>query len=347
MGKIPSRVFDRVIAPRLGAKRSDILVGPRHGVDVGIAHLGNGQILACSTDPFFVAPELGWERAAWLAVQIVASDVATSGLRPRWFAVNLNLPLDMADEALEAVWEATSRACEEIGMAIITGHTGRYEGCSFPMLGAATAMSLGREDAYVTPAMAQVGDAVLVTKGPAVEATGMFGAAFPAILAARLGEATARAAEDLFRRISVVTDALVAAEVGVRAAGVTSMHDATERGIWGAIFELADASGVGLTVSEDAIPLRPEVQAVCEHFGMDPFIASSEGTLLLTCRRHAVRPVVERLAAAGIDAYLAGEVTPASRGVRRVRGGRETPAARPADDPFWPAYARTLQEAQA
>lgn len=343
IGKIGRDVFRHTIFPRLGAARGDVLVGPRHGVDVGILELGGGQVLALSTDPLFVVPEYGWERAGWLAVQIVLSDVATSGLAPTHITVDLNLPGSMSDGDLSALWEAVHAACQDTGVAVVAGHTGRYDDCAFPMVGAATGLAFGASDAFVTPAMARPGDAVLITKGPAIESTALLGVAAPRALEAALGQETAGAAANLFFSLSVVQDAAIAAAVGVRDNGVTAMHDATERGILGGLVEIAEASGCGLVVDIDAMPPSPEVEAVCSYFEMDPYVASSEGTLLLTCGPAHAGRVLRVLADAGVPAFRVGEMVPLSQGLSMVRDGHRVSLEAPVTDPFWPAYVRALE----
>ena len=83
LGKISPEVFAELIYPRLGAPSPDILVGPQSGVDVGIVRLG-GQAVALTTDPVFLVPQYGWERAAWFAIHILLSDAVTSGLPPKY-----------------------------------------------------------------------------------------------------------------------------------------------------------------------------------------------------------------------------------------------------------------------
>ena len=168
-------------------------MGPQHGVDVGVVQVADGVAMALTTDPVFVVPAYGWERAAWFAVHILASDAATSGLPLRWMAVDLNLPPEISDDDLTALWDAFSRACEDLGIAVVTGHTARYDGCAWPMVGGATCMALGRADAYVTPTMARPGDRVVVTKGAAIEATALFAATFPDRLRGRRGRRGRRA----------------------------------------------------------------------------------------------------------------------------------------------------------
>jgi hydrogenase maturation factor len=342
-GKIPADAFRRIIRPHLGARSPSVLVGPENGVDAGIVDLGDGRVMALTTDPFFVMPQFGWQRAAWFAIHIVASDICTSGLPPAYLTIDLNLPPEMPESDLEALWSAVDDTCKDLEIAVVTGHTGRYEGCAYPMLGGATIIAIGPREQYVTPAMIRPGDALLLTKGAAVETAGMFGAAFPEQLKDALGLELAREADALFDQMSVVRDALAAVRAGVRDGGVTALHDATERGIWGGVVELAEASGCGLVVDRDAIPLPPAAAAVCTLFDIDPYTTSSEGTLLITCRPHRAAAVLDSLAAEGITAARVGEVTPAGEGVRVVCAGQENALAAPETDPFWPAFAAALE----
>ena len=341
-GKISPEVFARVIRPRLGRARAEVRVGPRHGVDVGAVNLGGGQVLVATTDPLFVVPAYGWARAAWFALHIVASDAATSGLAPRYASVDLNLPLDMSDGDLGEFWDGFHRACDAAGIAIVTGHTGRYEGCAYPILGAATVFCVGPEAGLVTPAMARVGDRVIVTKGAAIESVGQLGVMVPERIAAACGAAVARAAEELFWKMSVVEDPRVAAAVGVGDAGVTAMHDATEFGLWGALVEVADAAEVGMTIDQGRIPMPEVVRRVCDLFAMDPFTASSEGTLVATCRPHQADVLVARLGDKGIEAAVVGDVVPRAEGVRVFAHGKVAPLVYPALDPFWGTLGRAL-----
>lgn len=342
IGKIAGDTFERAIYPRLGAPRPEVIVGPAAGVDAAILDLGRGRVMAVTTDPFFVMPALGWERAGWFAIQIVASDAATSGLAPAYLCVDLNLPPEMPDADLAALWDAVHCACRDLGMAVVTGHTGRYDGCAFPMLGGATVLAAGDAEAYVTPRFARPGDVVIATKGPAIEATAFFGVLASDLLRREIGEELAREAADLFPCLTIVPDALAAVAAGVRDRGVTSLHDATERGVLGGLAELARAAGTGIVAHRDALPVPPAVRAVCDLAGMDPYVASSEGTLLLTCRPHAAAAVVGRLTVAGIAAFMIGELLPPGAGATLVTGGSAMPLEEPASDPFWPALMEAM-----
>ncbi len=341
VGKISSDIFEKVIFPRLGRPDPAVLVGPKHGVDVGVVEVAPGTVMAVTSDPVFIVPAYGWERAAWFAVNILASDAATSGLPPRWMAIDLNLPISMMEEDFTVLWSAIHRECAKLGISIIAGHTARYHGTDFPMVGGAVVMSLGPSDAYVTPTMARPGDVVVVTKGAAIEATAIFGASFPRAVADAVGHRCQQQAEELFWSMSVVDDCLLAASVGVRENGVTAMHDATECGVFGGLVEVAQASGCGMRVVKERIPVLPEVEAVCRAFGMDPYTAISEGTLILACVAEKADLIMRTLRQKGIVAEAVGEMTESGDPVVLTSDGVDHALEHPRVDPFWEAFART------
>ncbi|NOQ97154.1 MAG: AIR synthase [Calditrichae bacterium] len=344
IGKVSSEIFDEIILPQLGRKRSRILVGPQHGVDVGVADLGNNQVMVTTTDPIFVVPPYGWERSGWFAIHILASDAATSGIAPTYITMDLNLPLSITRQEFEELWSVMHRECDKIGMAIISGHTGRYEGCEYPMIGGATVICIGAKERYVTPNMAQVGDEIIITKGAAIEAAGLFAVTFPQQVADRYGPEVAEEAEKIFWQMSVVEDALTAVEAGVREDGVTAMHDATECGVWGGLVEVAEASKVGMTVEKEKIIVQDNVQKVCDLFKIDPYSSISEGTLIITVKPHKSQEVLKRLKDKGIPASSVGEVVENRKGLQLFEDGKSRPLEHPKVDPFWAAFGKAASQ---
>jgi len=330
LGKIPPAFFDRVIYPRLGAAGADIVIGPRHGVDYGVLRVG-GKLLAYSTDPFFIVPSLGFARAAWFGFHIVFSDVAVSGLVPRYLAIDLNLPPEMTEPELEEMWDAVHREAVKYGISVLTGHTARYTGCNYPMVGGATSIAVGSGRDLRGPHRVRKGDRVVVTKGPAIETTGLLAALFPEKFTAAGGEAFQREAAAVFSQMTVMDDCAVAR--GFR--GVHVMHDATECGVWGGLYEMARAGGYGLRIDEEAIPVQPVVRRTAELFGFDPFAAISEGTLLAMVSWPDAGGLVRALRDQGVPAAVAGEVVSASDGLRIGGRGGERVLEHPKVDPYW------------
>ena len=343
IGKISPAIFNELIFPRLGAKSGKVLVGPQHGVDVGIVEIGD-KAVSFTCDPVFIVPEYGWERAAWFAIHIIASDAVTCGLNPRFLSIDLNLPMAMTKEQLEIMWDTMHWECARLGISVICGHTARYENCHYPMVGGATMIGIGEKDEYVTPKMAKAGDKIIITKGPAIEATGIFAAMFPRLIEKEFGHDFSEKAKQIFYKMSVVEDAMTAVSVGVREDGVTAMHDATECGVWGGLYELAQAAGLGVRIEKEQIVVEDCVTEICSYFGIDPYTSISEGTLIIACREHKTQEVVEALSRKGIKSSIVGELAEPRGGMVLVERGKKKRLEHPIVDPFWKAFYSALEE---
>ena len=343
IGKISPAIFNELIFPRLGAKSEKVLVGPQHGVDVGIVKIGD-KAVSFTTDPVFIVPEYGWERAAWFAIHIIASDSVTCGLKPSLLSIDLNLPMEMTKEQLEIMWDTMHRECDKLGISVITGHTARYENCHYPMVGGATIVGIGELDEYVTPKLAKAGDKIIITKGPAIEATGIFATMFPRLIEREFGYDFSQRAQQIFYKMSVVEDAMTAVGAGVREDGITTMHDATECGIWGGLFELAQAAGLGVRVEKEQIVVEDCVTEICSYFNIDPYASISEGTLIIACREHKAQEVVETLTQKGIKSSIVGELTEPGDGMVLISQGNEGKLEHPIVDSFWKAFYGALKK---
>jgi hydrogenase maturation factor len=350
LGKISPEVFGSVIAPRLGAERAEVLAGPRAGHDAAVIRIGAGRVMAVTTDPLSIIPALGAAKSARWACHLIASDLWTTGIPPAYASVSFALPPGFSDAAFTEYWTAMSDEWAKLGVAVVTGHTGRYEGCDLSIVGAATLIGVGDEGRYVTPAMASPGDRVIVTKGCAIESAAVIALLAPervgaALTAAGLGDGALARLQALESQVSVVADCRAALRVGVRDRGVTSLHDATEGGVLGGLVELAKACGHDLRIDRARVPLSAEVRVACEVLGVDPYVSLAEGALLCCARAEHAKAVLAALAEDGIVAAEIGEVMKGSGRVWVTEpGGRVVTLDEPAPDPYWAAYARALRE---
>jgi len=333
-GKIDRAAFEQIVAPNLGADREDVALGPTHGVDFGVLDVGD-RALVLATDPISVLPDLGFERAGRFATDVVLADVAVSGVRPSHLAVSLGLPPSLSDEDLATLWRGVSDRAREVGASITTGHTARYEGIDFPWVGAATVLGVGDHEAVVRPDGARPGDSVVLGTGPGAESAGLFARLFPEAL--DLPAETVATAQERLDETAIVEDAIAAVDAG----RVTAMHDVTEGGLTGALFEMADSAGVGFAVERERVPVGPGVEAVCGAAGVDPWHVSSCGSLLATVAPGHADAVVSALEARGTRAAVLGEV---------VKGAGVTvddePVSDPGADPSWAAYERLRRRSE-
>lgn len=284
-----------------------------------------GRVVACSVDPLYLVPALGFERAARVAVHTLFSGVAVSGLTPTHLTVDFNLPPETTDAQFETVWTTIDREARALGVAVVTGHTARYAGCAYPVVGGGTTLGVGDPTDLVRPDGARVGDRVVITKGPAVAATGLLAGEFG-------GRA---AAQERLDDTSVVRDALVATAAGP----ATAMYAVGDGGLYGGLADLAAAAGVGVELDRARVPVAPGVRETCERFDVDPWTALGHGCLLATVAPERADDVLAALDDEGVPAAAAGHVTDGDGLV--VDGESVEP---PTSDPYWLAV-ETRREA--
>ncbi|MHB8155178.1 MAG: AIR synthase-related protein [Candidatus Omnitrophota bacterium] len=147
-------------------------------------------------------------------------------------------------------------------------------------------------------------------------------------------------AQEVFYQMSTVKDAAIAGSLG----GVTAMHDATECGIWGGLFEIAQHSQVGMRIDKNKIILQETVKLTCECFNIDPYKSISEGTLLVTANKQKAEFIVAALEKAGIPASIVGVITAPAKGMRVLDGDKSYELKHPGVDPFWEKFAQHLKK---
>ncbi|WP_248897869.1 AIR synthase family protein [Haloplanus halobius] len=328
LGKIDRTFFETHVRPHLGADREDVRLGPTPGIDFGLLDIGD-RTLAIATDPVSILPDLGFARAGRFALDIVLADVAVSGLPPSHLAISFALPPSMTDDAFATVWTAMHEEARDLGVSVVTGHTARYEGCSFPWVGGATALAVGDASDVIRPDGARPGDDLVVTKGPAVETTGLLTTLFPD--AVPLPAETLATAQERVDEARCVRDAMTAAAAG----SVTAMHDATEGGLYGAFVEMATSAGVRFEIERDRVPVRPGVRETCAALDIDPWTATTSGSLVLAVDPAGTDRVVTALRECGTPVARVGQVTDGDGVI--VDGDR---ISHPGTDASWAAYSR-------
>jgi hydrogenase expression/formation protein HypE len=221
------------------------------------------------------------------------------------------------------MFEQLTEACEALGVALVGGHTEVTHGLDRPIV-AGTMLGEVEKERLVTTGGAQVGDAIVMTKGIPLEGAAIIAREREATLLERgVRPAVIRKARHFLRTpgISVVPEAEIACEL----ARVHAMHDPTEGGLATALWELADAAGVGLRIDADRIVKLPEGVELCRVFGLDPLGTLASGCLVMTLAPADAGIVIHALARESIDCHYIGQVVPRAKGVMLVDGNAERP----------------------
>jgi hydrogenase expression/formation protein HypE len=336
----PSRL-NALLHGRFGKPSSRLLVGPGPGLDAAVLDLGDGRVMAVAEDPIFPAARLPLDLMGRFTVHIGASDVAVTGVKPEFMTYTLLLPGSSPESEAELLVRSISDAAAELGITIAGGHTGWYDAVQVPIVGGVAVWGFAPKDRWISPGGARSGDVILMTKGPSIEATALLGVVYRERLEKEIPSHALETALSRVCEISVVEDALTAFAVG----GIHAMHDATEGGVLGGLWEMHAASGLRLEADLDGAPVPEDIRAVSAALGFNPWEAISEGTLLAAADPGRVETVRRALSEKGIPSWVIGRFDAGLKTNRLIRNGAVTDLPEPGQDPFWELFFAGLSKA--
>lgn len=296
IGKIPENILKRSVFKKLKVKRPEVLVHSGIGEDCSALTAGS-DVIVLSTDPITgTAKDIGR-----LAFHITANDIASSGAELIGMLLTIIFPPGSTEDELKEIMEDVTALAEQYKVEILGGHTEVSSAVNQTLVSVTGVGKIARDRMIQTGGL-RPGQDLVVTKWIGLEGTSILAKEKEGILRERLPREIWETARDFDQYLSVVPDAETAMEVGV-----TAMHDVTEGGIFGALWEMAAASGVGLEIDLGKIPIRQETIEVCEIFDINPYMLISSGSMLIGTD-HGSR-LVEDLKKAGIHSAVVGYAT--------------------------------------
>ncbi len=297
IGKVSETVLKRSILKQIKHRRDEVLVGPGVGEDCSVMQLKEDEVFVISTDPITGTTE----NIGTLAVHITANDISSNGAEIVGIMLTILLPEGSRESDLKEMMKEIETVCTGLNIEIMGGHTEITAAVNQPVI---TVTGVGKmpksymiKTAGVTP-----GQEIVMTKWAGLEGTGIIAAGKEKELLGRYTRDFIESAKGFLKSISVVAEAKIAREIGV-----TSMHDVTEGGIFGALWELGEASKVGLDVDLKKIPIRQETVELCEFYDLNPYQLISSGVMLMVTEK--ANELVEALGRNNIPAAVIGRIT--------------------------------------
>lgn len=225
------------------------------------------------------------------------NDVSVMGARPLAISNAIIMQEGFPIEDLDKIMKSLNEACEEVDVAVITGDTkvmpqDKLEG----IVMVTTGIGIVKKGEIVCDSSLEVGDKIIIT--------GSLGDHGMSLMSFREGfgfETDLKS--DVAPMWNIISKSL---EIG----GITAMKDPTRGGFANAINEMASKSGVGVVLEQDAIPIRPEVHAVSEMLGIDPFEVANEGKVVMGVKANKAEEVLKAIKNEkyGENAAIIGEV---------------------------------------
>ncbi len=297
VGKIPENVLKRSVFKQIHTKREEVILGAGVGEDCAAVRLKEDEMFVISTDPVTgTATDIGR-----LAVHITINDLASAGAQPVGVMLTILLPEHTQEAELKKMMGQIEQACAAAKVQIMGGHTEVTKAVCQPVVNVCGVGKV-KTGQLVSTAGARPGDDILASKWIGLEGTSIIAKEKAQELSERYSVNLIKKAQEFDQYLSVLPEAAVAVK-----SGVTAMHDVTEGGIFGALWELAESSGVGLEIDLKKIPVKQETIEVCEFFGINPYELISSGCMLMASQDGTA--LLRELEKAGIHAVLIGKAT--------------------------------------
>lgn len=297
IGKLPNHLLEEIVFKNIKTRRKEVLVGAAIGEDNAIIDFGD-EICALSTDPITGTTK----HIGKLAVYISCNDVSSSGAEPIGIMLTILAPPTVTEKDIETIMKEAGEAAKELNVEIIGGHTEITDAVNRVVV-SSTVIGKQKKENMIHSKKAKVGDKILMTKYAAIEGTTILAKELRDYLIDKIGEEKIQEARNMYKHISVMKEGIICGKVGVN-----YMHDITEGGILGAVWEAAVAIGKGVKIYEDLIPIKDVTKEIANILNIDPYRLISSGSMLIIVDEEKVDLLKEELGKDGIKVTEIGEV---------------------------------------
>ena len=330
VGKLDSQLLEELVFKNIRFKRKEVLERPGIGRDCAVIDFGEHECVV-STDPITAAVD----QIGKLAVHISCNDIASNGVAPLGIMLTVMLPEGTTEDEIAEITRQAGETAEALGVEITGGHTEITRAVKRPVI---VSTAIGRAPSRATRKAERLmpGDLIFMTKSAGLEGSGIIAFDYEKELTGRLSAAEIQEAKGYLELISVVKEGVAAGQTGYSA-----MHDVTEGGVLGAVWELCRAAGAGAEIWQEAISVTDLTKKICEVYDIDPLRLISSGCMVIAVRPEKKEALEKALAAVEVKASLIGTVKEAARGITLIRQGKAFEITPPESDELYKVVGRS------
>lgn len=323
-GKLDNKLLEKIVFGKINYKRPEVITRPGVGEDCAVVDFGSYECVI-STDPITAAVE----KIGSLAVHISCNDIASNGIEPLGIMLTLMLPHGTTEEDVEKIMGQAAEASEELEVEIIGGHTEITNTVKQPII-VSTAIGRGQKWASQHASNMRPGDYILMTKRAALEGTGIIATDHEEDLYSILSQEEINEAADMLNEVSVVKEGVIAGRIGT-----AGMHDITEGGVLGAVYEMCEIAETGAIVYADEVPVSMVTKKICDHFDLDYLKLISSGSMMIMVHEDKKEEIEKALSEAGIEVTSIGRIRERKDGVKLHRFDKEFEIESPKSDEIY------------
>lgn len=298
IGKLTNEQLEDIIFKKLKSVRKEVIVKPGIGEDCAVVDMGTSN-LVISTDPITGTSK----NIGKLIVHISCNDIASNGIEPIGIILTLLAPPSAKIEEIEEIMIDAQREAESINIDILGGHTEVTDAVSRFVL-SATAIGRAGKNLNIFTKSSKVDDYIILTKSAGLEGVAIIASEKENELKKFLTKEEIDIAKGFINNISVLKEGLIGGKIGV-----SSMHDVTEGGVLGAVYEISKSANTGCLINYEDIFIEDITKKICEYYSIDPLKLMSSGAMLITCSEKLIEDLKSELLQFNIKFSVIGKIT--------------------------------------
>ena len=324
IGKLESDLLDKIVFKKIKYRRPEVIQRPGIGEDCAVVDFGEYECIM-STDPITGSAE----DIGKLAINVTLNDIASNGIEPLGIMLAVMLPYGTTVEDVEKIMKQAGEEAEKHCIEIIGGHTEITDAVNRPVI-VSTAIGRCAKGRSVNSENIKAGDKILISKEIGIEGIGIISTDRRDKLEGKLTEEEILLAQSFMNMTSVVKEGILAGDVGV-----DGMHDITEGGLLGAVWEMCQTSGLGAKIFYDKVPRSPITEKICGILEIDFLRLISSGSMLIVAEEKKAEELIARAAEEDIRITEIGMITDSGRIM--VKDGEAVEIAPPESDELYKA----------
>lgn len=296
-GKISESIYKRSVLKKIKNRRDEVLIGAGIGEDCAILTFEEDQVVSVSS----LSAVIYTLEDCVCQLHRVVNKIAASGAKAMGVTLSIVLPESAYESDLKEMTECIEAVCEELEIQILGVHIISTPVVNHPVL---TVAGTGKafKNAYASTKGAIAGQDIVFSKCVGLEGTVRIAAAREQELLERYPSHVVDTGRNMLKELSIVPEAATAIRSGVR-----TMHAVTDGGIFAALWEIAESSGVGLEIDLQKLPIWQETVELCEFVDINPYQMISTGALLMVADNGY--DLVRALEKDRIQACVIGKIT--------------------------------------
>ena len=292
-GKLSNENLEKILFNKIKIKNKEVMIGAGIGKDTAMLDFKN-DLFIISTDPI-TGSKNGIGK---LCVNISCNDIATAMARPVAMMITMLIPTYAKIKDVEEIIDEILLTCDENDVDLIGGHTEVTSSVNkFILSGVCIGKKEKREG--LSP---RAGDKIVMSKYAGLEGSAIAALDLDEEIKKILSDDELKRTKELINHTNVIKEGLIAKDHEV-----SLLHDATEGGVLGGVWEMATNSDLGAVINIDEIPILNETKKIAEHFDIDPYKLISSGVMLFITTKD--KELIEALKKENIPANTIGYLT--------------------------------------